>query len=192
MSFSTLPHFGSGTSGKWIQVSMDSVETSDPAVANKTLTSFWMASSFLTAPLILPTTNLSCGLQVDSPAGFRCCSGMGIPEIWSMMFHHQKLWHDYFSAFLNNDLIWCHSLTFTCFGASSGKNGEKCPRSKFWASAVMAEEFKRLQQPVAFEMVRSSEMESSKMVLVKACMMTHRWFLMRGSFICFMESIRIS
>jgi hypothetical protein len=35
-------------------------------------------------------------------------------------------------------------------------------------------------------------MESSKMVLVKACMMTHRWFLMRGSFICFMESIRIS
>ena len=26
---------------------------------------------------------------------------MGIPDIWSMMFHHQKLWHDYFSAFLN-------------------------------------------------------------------------------------------
>lgn len=50
---------------------------------------------------------------------------------------------------------------------------KKCPRSKFWASAVMAEEFKRLQQPVAFEMVRSSEMEGSKMVLVKACM-THR------------------
>ena len=39
-------------------------------------------------------------------------------------------------------------------------------------AAVMAEEFKRLQQPVAFEMLRSSEMEDSKMVVVKACM-TH-------------------
>ena len=57
---------------------MDSVETLDPAVANKTLTSFWMASSFLTVPHILPTTNLSCnkaGIHLHDFAFARVCDG---------------------------------------------------------------------------------------------------------------------
>ena len=58
--FSALWRFGNG---KRLQVSTGSVETLDPAVANKTLTSCWMASSFLTDPHILPTTNLC---EVDS------------------------------------------------------------------------------------------------------------------------------